>query len=117
MATKKKTSIPNLIQDDVTVTTDEGKAEVLNVNFSRSFNYSVPPLDQECSFFTASGILDYLLCTVDEVEHLLSSVDPSKASGPDGISARMLRATAAGIAPAVTASYNLSLIRGQLPND
>ena len=54
---------------------------------------------------------------MDEVEHLLSSVDPSKASGPDGISARMLRATAAGIAPAVTASYNLSLIRGQLPND
>ena len=54
---------------------------------------------------------------MDEVEHLLSSVDPSKASGPDGISARMLKSTAAGIAPAVTALFNLSLIRGQLPND
>jgi len=89
----------------------------LNAHFSQSFNYSVPPLDQECSFFTASGALDDLLCTVDEVEHLLSSVDTSKASGPDGISARMLRSTAAGIAPAVTALFNLSLIRGQLPSD
>ena len=49
------------------------------------------------------------------MEFLLSSVDPNKATGPDGISARMLKSTAASIAPAVTAIFNLSLIQGQFP--
>ena len=56
-----------------------------------------------------------LLCSEEEVEFLLSSVDPNKATGPDGISTRMLKSTAASIAPAVMAIVNLSLIQGQLP--
>jgi len=52
-----------------------------------------------------------LLFSEEEVEFLLSSIDPNKATGPDGISARMLKSTAASIAPAVMAIYNLSLIQ------
>jgi len=49
------------------------------------------------------------------MEFLLLSVDRNKATDPDGISARMLKSTAASIAPAVTAIFNLSLIQGGLP--
>ena len=58
-----------------------------------------------------------LLCTVEEVIYLLSTIDPSKASGPDRISARMLRSTASSIAPAITKLFNFSLILGKLPKE
>ena len=44
---------------------------------------------------------DELLCTEEEVFSLLANIDISKSSGPDGISARMLRATAPSITPAI----------------
>ena len=52
------------------------------------------------------------LCSVEEVEQLLASVDP-KASGADLLSAKILKATAISIAPAITSLFNLSLT--QLP--
>jgi hypothetical protein len=56
---------------------------------------------------------DELLCTSEEVEHLLN-LDESKASGPDGISATMLKHTARTIAPSVTALFNSSIQSGQV---
>ena len=46
--------------------------------------------------------IDDILCTVEEVQLYLESLDTSKSNGPDGISARMLKATASSIAPSVT---------------
>ena len=97
------------------VTTDREKAEVLNIHFTKCFNYSVPPLDPDiCRHFTCSAneFPDDFLCSVEEVEHLLASVDTSKA---DLLSAKMLKATATSIAPAITSLFNLSLTQGQLP--
>ena len=48
------------------------------------------------------------------MEHLLN-LDVSKASGPDGISATMLKHTDTSIAPSVTALFNLSIQSGQVP--
>jgi len=42
---------------------------------------------------------EQLLCTEEEVLFLLTSLDVTKASGADSISARMLKATAPAIAP------------------
>ena len=41
---------------------------------------------------------------------------PSKASGQDGISARMLKNTAHSIAPSITKLFNLSLSTGTIPS-
>ena len=49
------------------------------------------------------------------MKHLLLNLDDSKASGPDGISATMLKHTATSIAPSVTALFNLSIQTGQVP--
>ena len=59
--------------------------------------------------------IDDIQCTVDEVQHLLKSLDISKSNGPDGISARMLKETASSIAPSVTRLFNLVLETGSFP--
>jgi len=48
------------------------------------------------------GSPENLLCTKDEVMNLLQTIDVSKASGPDQISGRMLKATATSVATPVT---------------
>ena len=61
--------------------------------------------------------MNIIMCTEDEVRKLLSTIDPSKASGPNCISARMLKSTAMSIAPPVTKFFNLSLTLGKLPRN
>ncbi len=48
--------------------------------------------------------------------YLLVALDPTKASGRDGISAKMLKSTAYSIAPSLTKLFNLSLTTGSLPS-
>ena len=91
-------------------TTDGEKAELLNEHFTQCFNHFVEPLQPCCSHILADNkIPPQQLCTVDEVYHLLSSLDPVKATGPDLVSARMLKQTATSISPAVTRLFNMSL--------
>ena len=49
--------------------------------------------------------------------NLISNIDPTKSTGPDQISTRMLRATATSITPAVTQLFNISIKTGELPTD
>ena len=89
---KKPQSIPTLVQGDTTATTDYDKANLLNSFFHLCFNTSYPPIgshsehDSECP--------EEYLCTEEEVFDLLSTLDTTKASGLDGLSARMLKFTA-----------------------
>ena len=55
------------------------------------------------------------LCTKDEVMNLLQTIDVSKASGPDQISGRMLKATATSVATPVTKLFNQSILTGCFP--
>ena len=60
---------------------------------------------------------DDLLCTVEEVNKLLKSLDTTKATGPDGISSTMLKISADEIAPSVTALFNLSIRCNRPPKE
>ena len=81
------------------VITYREKAEVL------SFNYSVPPLDPDLCHHSLVLLMSFqmIFCVVWKryIEHLLASVDPSKASGANLLSAKMLKATATRITPAI----------------
>jgi len=55
------------------------------------------------------------LCTVVEVQWLINRLDTAKSNGPDGISARMLKAGASSIAPSVTKLFNLSIASACFP--
>ena len=70
------------------------KAKMLNNYFAMCFNKSYNPLNVDQQPLVTTPFPEELLCNEEEVEELLSSVDVSKASGPDDISAKMLKNTA-----------------------
>ena len=80
----------------------------MNDFFSKCFSISYPPIstttivNHQCS--------PEILCTVEKVYFFLKYLDISKASDPDGISARTLKFTAEVIAPSVTTLFNYSII-------
>ncbi len=111
-------SIPVLSQDNVNTVSDEETSNMLNSYFSKCWNYSEPQLtDPPARDYVEDDAThpDHLLCTTQEIEHLLKGLDVSKATGPDGISARMLKATSESIAPSLTSIFNLSITKGHFP--
>ena len=58
-----------------------------------------------------------LLCATEEVEHFLLTLGKSKAMGPDGVSATVLKCTATSIASFVTRLFNLSIQSGKVPTE
>ena len=116
----RKTSkgIPTLKTTSSEASTSIGKATLLNEVFTQNFNSALPPLTQadwQSIHADPSLCPDGLLCTDDEVLGLLLSTDTSKASGPDGVSCQMLKATAHAIAPILTRLFNQSVKSGMLP--
>jgi hypothetical protein len=53
--------------------------------------------------------------SLQHIEKLLSKLDPSKATGPDEISSRILKQYAHEFAPLLTTIFNTSLSRGEVP--
>ena len=63
-----------------------------------------------------SSISD-IFVTTKGVEKLLKNLNPNKATGPDGISPRVLKEFASEIAPILTIIFQTSLDSGIIPND
>ena len=57
-----------------------------------------------------------LFCTVEEVLEMLCTLDTSKATGPDGISVAMVKATAESTT-GNTAVFNKCIASGKVPKD
>ena len=51
------------------------------------------------------------------IEHLLKSIDPRKANGPDLIPTRVLKECAEEIAPYLRIIYEQSFVTGEVPQD
>ena len=117
-ANNSEPSIPVLQCDGFEYVTDQEKAQKLNSYFSSCFNTSHPPLlPTGVAFLEDQQLFVDLYCTVEEVEHALQCLVSSKASGPDKISARMLKHTASSIAPSITELFNCSIRSGRLPDE
>ncbi len=56
-----------------------------------------------------------VLCEEEEVADMLRALDITKSNGQDGISTRMLKSTAAAIAPSIRKLFNLSIQLGRPP--
>ena len=61
--------------------------------------------------------LETIHITEEGVRRLLAGLDPRKASGPDGISARVLKELSSEIAPILTTIYQTSITTGEVPAD
>ena len=104
--------MPTLALGDVTSSTEGEKANLLNAYFHSCFNKAHAPLSPSVGLPPA--LSSNLLCTEEVYDHLVS-LDVSKSSGPDGISARMLKYTATSIVPSATKLFNQSIIQAQIP--
>jgi len=112
---KNNVSIPALVRNGTTVTKDFDKASMLNQYFSECFNMAQPPLSSRYEEPNIGNCPEDFLCTEEEVYEMLLSLDTSKANGPDGISAKMLKGTALSITPVLTQLFNMSLQSGIFP--
>ena len=106
--TRKESRIPTLKTDEDKIVSEDGeKAATLNDFFS------TPAFQHFHMMNVPNGCLPELLCTEKDVREMLLSLDTSKSTGPDRISAVMLKATANSIAKSVTMLFNKSLLLEQ----
>ena len=107
--------IPTLLRNNRVCSTDSTKAEALRVQYESVFINerldSLPPMSQ-----SPFSDMPEIIFTVPGIEKLLMAVNPSKASGPDQIPARILRDAAAELAPAFTSLFQQSFNTGIIPS-
>ena len=88
------------------------------MSFSLCFNRDIPllsPADTDQHNVHYDSCSEDLLCTPDKVLFLIETLYSSKANGPNGVSAQMLKARAHSIAPSLTKIFNISIIQGCFP--
>ena len=115
---KSRTGIADLLKEDGTKTkTDSEKAEMLNEFFKSVFTYENPgPLPDFDEYEYISELEDFEI-KMDEVKKLLSNLNINKATGPDGISPRILSMAAEELAQPITLLFRKSLQSGKLPSE
>ena len=110
LVNKQQETIPVLSQDNINAITDKEKSNMLNSYFSKRWNHSEPPLADPLEGNYEETCPDHLFCTTQDNVQLIKDLDVSKANGPDGISARMLKATTESIAPSLTNFFPLQKV-------
>ena len=115
---KGSQTIPVINHDGRQLVSDQQKADALNYFFHSCFNTTLPPLSEEGNSLVLdpAACPEELYCSEQEVYELLTNLDHKKASGPDGISGRMLKGTATSVAPVLTMLFNRSIQTGKLPS-
>ena len=103
----------SLSDGPVSVQSDPDKADLLNKFFTSCFN-NVSSCPSYAELPCLRNFPEDYLCSPDYVEALLSATKCNTASGPDGISAWMLKSFAPEVAPSIASLYNLSLRSGTL---
>ena len=113
-----KSSIPDVMKlEGQKLFSAKEKADGFNHFFTSVFtsDTSSSPLFTPSS--SASNSLDSLNVSESDVQSLLSNLSPSKATGPDGIPAYLLKRCSEVIAPSLTALFELSLQQGVFPSE
>ena len=78
---------------------------------------TVPPPDQPPTIPQYSSSFHFNCITEEDVLCALSKLDPSKATGADALSARILRTTAPAISSSLCKLFNYSLKTSQIPTE
>jgi len=90
------------------------KADILNRQFASVFttegNTPLPTMSNR-----TTQTVESIHVSHNGVAKLLRNLKPHKATGPDGLPARLLKETASEIAPAVSLLFQVSLDQGKVP--
>ncbi len=108
------TQIPTLLDNRAEATTDIEKTEMLNAYFCRQSSiddsgHGLPPLIMPQQTISSISI------SSEDIYDCISIIDPSKASGPDLISPRLLREGASELSLPLSAYFNLLLATSYFP--
>jgi hypothetical protein len=96
---------------------DKDKAEVFNNYFIEQSTIDDSGVNLPPSQHTPTSILDYIEFSPTEVTDILSSLDPTKASGPDLIHPRLLKEGANQLGLPLSFILNNSIKLGTFPNN
>ena len=117
----RSTQTPTISYKGKVAKTPSDKAELFNSYFSSVFQPSRPNQHQTSTFSSSQLRTDTQLREIELSEHdvanCLKNLDPSKASGPDGIPARLLKECSQQIAPSLCSLFNLSLQSSWIPSE
>ena len=86
-----------------------------NQRFFASVSSDMPPL-QPSPVPNSSHVPDRFLVSIEDVEKLLSQINPKKSSGPDDIPSWVLRDFSVWLAKPICHLFNTSVIEGYLPS-
>ena len=115
--TKKDNSgVAPLRPEGLLIDDTKQKAEILNKQYYSVFT---PETEDEIipSLTDNYPSMSEIHVKVEGIEKLLKNLDPSKATGPDQIPARILKQFATEFAPHLTTIFNVSLSKGDVPED
>ena len=109
------TGITTLQHNNSFVTLPIHKAHTLNQQFQSVFTQEQPNLpDIPTSTYST---IPFLAINTQGIAKLLSEVDITKATGPDNIPCRILKANASVLAPILQVIFSQTLQTGNLPQD
>ena len=116
MGTKKTTSYPAMIKDDIIYATDKEKAEAFNQTYLESATLDLDHNDLIVGDDPISSVtLDSITVTEKDVGDILSTINTNKAYGPDGLSPRLLKEAGPSIIKVLTKLFNKSLELAKFP--
>ena len=103
----------------ISVLKPKEKAEAFNNFFTLQSELEISDTDKENlkNPEIPNTVLTDINITVKDIEDILKSIDTKKATGPDGISPKMLKATAKTIAPILQRLFQNSLDRCCFPDN
>ena len=115
---KKKDSsgvAPLKSSDGLTYSDPASKANILNDQFSSVFNSDEPSNNIKDMGDSDIPNMPDIHVTANGVEKLLRGLQIHKATGPEGISTRLLKELASELTPVFTVFYNASISQGTIP--
>jgi hypothetical protein len=111
----KSNSIPDTVRlNEQSASDGMAKAELFNQHFYSVFSHQPPTVLPEISIFKNEN-LECLSFTAELVEKVLDKLDVSKASGPDGISPRILKSCAKVLSASLAFIFTASMKTGVVP--
>ena len=109
--------IPTLIHNNIHYITDLAKSELLADHFANQC--SLPPPSNDFMLpdfhFTTNARISELSFTPNQILKVLQSLNPSRATGPDGIGNRLLKSCASSLSTPLTLLINRSLQESVYP--
>ena len=113
---KENSGVAPLMKNGTVHSDSQAKADILNMQFSSVFTIGNASNAPSLGVSTYSE-LPHITVYVAGVRKLLEDIKPHKATGPDGIPAKLLKDYAADLAPVLSHIYQASLNQGRVPAD